>query len=132
MAKLEESYRKKYEAGATGGETNFVSPDDYQFGSYIRRLEIAMYGIWAPPPEAAKMGIEGITLLGVTFNRKGEVIRYELLESSGSSILDNEALRAIKLLGPVGPLPKGYPKDTVTFPWLFIYEGSRFTIRTLR
>ena len=73
MARLEESYRKKYGEEVAEGETRFLNTDDIQFGSFLRRFETAVYGVWRYPQEAAMKGIEGITPVRITFNRRGEI-----------------------------------------------------------
>ena len=70
MSKLEESYRKKYGPEVADGETRFLNADDIQFGSFLRRFENSVYGVWRYPAEAAMMGIEGITPVKITFNRQ--------------------------------------------------------------
>jgi periplasmic protein TonB len=108
LARLEESYRKKYEAEVEEGDTKFLNTEDIQFGSFLRRFETAVYGVWHYPQAALLRGIEGVTPVKITFSRGGEIMRVSLLESSGSRILDDEVLRTLKALGPIGSFPKGY------------------------
>ena len=121
MARLEESYRKKYSQEVEEGETKSLNTDDIQFGSFLRRFETAVYGVWNYPQEAARLGIEGMTPVKITFNRKGEIEQVELLESSGSTILDNEVLRTLHHIGPIGSFPKGYTKDKFNLIAFFQY-----------
>jgi protein TonB len=125
MARLEESYRKKYDSEVEEGKTRFLNTDDIQFGSFLRRFETAVYGVWSYPQEAARLGIEGMTPVKITFNRKGEIEKVELLESSGSTILDDEVLRTLRLIGPVGSFPKSYNKDKFNLIAFFQYGIAR-------
>lgn len=133
LAKLEDSYRKKYSAEVTEGETKFLDTDDIQFGSFLRRFENAIYGIWRYPQEAARLGIEGVTPVKITFNSSGGIEKFEILQSSGSRILDSEVERTLRLVGPVGPFPKGYGKDKfhliAFFQYGVIRGSSRGTLR---
>jgi protein TonB len=129
MARLEEGYRKKYGPEVAEGETRFLNTDDIQFGSFLRRFESAVYGVWRYPREAAMLGIEGVTPVKITFNRKGEVVKVEILDSSGSRILDDEVLRTLRILGPIGGFPKGYDKDTFNLIAFFQYGIIRGTSR---
>lgn len=129
MAKLEESYRKKFGPEVEEGETRFLNTDDIQFGSFLRRFETAVYGVWSYPQEAARLGIEGITPVKITFNRKGEIEKVSIVESSGSTMLDNEVLRTLSLIGPIGPFPKGYNKDKFNLIAFFQYGINRGTSR---
>jgi protein TonB len=133
MAKLEESYRKKYGPELEEGETKFLNTDDILFGSFLRRFETAVYGAWRYPQEAARQGIEGVTPVRITFNRKGEIEHIELLESSGSKILDDEVVRTLRQIGRIGSFPRGYTKDTFNLIAFFQYGITRGGIRgTLR
>ncbi|MCD0463310.1 energy transducer TonB [Roseiconus lacunae] len=53
----------------------------------------------APPPyptEAIRGGLEGVVLLRLTISREGKVTNVQVLQSSGYSILDNAATKAVK------------------------------------
>jgi protein TonB len=129
LALLEEGYRKQYGPEVTKGEAKFLNTDDITLGSFLRRFESAVYGVWRYPPEAARMGIEGVTPVRITFNRKGEIEKVELLESSGSSILDDEVRRTLKAVGIIGPLPKTYDKETFNLIAFFHYSIVSGVIR---
>lgn len=125
MAKLEESYRKKYGSEVEEGETKFLNTDDILFGSFLRRFETAVYGVWRYPPEAARMGIQGVTPVKITFNKKGEIVDVVILESSGSKILDDEVLRTLHQIGRIGSFPRNYNKDTFNLIAFFQYGITR-------
>ena len=129
MAKLEEGYRRKFENDIADGDTRFLNSDDILFGSFLRRFENSVYGVWRYPQEAAMKGIEGITPVRITFNRRGEIIGTQLLESSGAKVLDDEVFRTLKLIGPVGGFPKGYDKEEFHLIAFFQYGGARRSLR---
>lgn len=129
LAKLEESYRQKFENDIAEGDTRFLNSDDIVFGSFLRRFEGAVYGVWRYPQEAAMRGIEGITPVRITFNRRGEITKVQQLESSGARILDEEVLRTLRAIGPVGGFPKGYDKDEFHLIAFFQYGGARRSLR---
>lgn len=132
LARIEEGYRRKYAPDVADGEASFLNTDDIVFGSFLRRFETAVYGVWRYPQEAVRMGIEGVTPVKIVFNRKGEVVSKELLQSSGSKILDSEVLRTLDMVGPVGSFPKGYAKDTFTLIAFFHYGITQGASRSLR
>ena len=125
MSKLEESYRKKYGSEVADGQTRFLNSDDIQFGSFLRRFENSVYGVWRYPAEAARLGVEGVVPVRITFNRKGEIERVEVLESSRSRILDDEVLRTLHALGPIGGFPRNYTKEQFHLIAFFQYNISR-------
>jgi periplasmic protein TonB len=129
LAKLEEGYRRKFENDVAEGDTRFLNSDDIQFGSFLRHFETAVYGVWRYPQEAALKGIEGITPVRITFNRRGEIVKVELLESSGARILDDEVMRTLRAIGPVGAFPRGYDKDEFHLIAFFQYGGARKSLR---
>ncbi len=65
----------------------------------------------------------------ITFNRKEEVENIQLLDSSGSKILDNEVFRTLHLVGPIGSFPKGYDKDKFNLIAFFQYRIIRGSIQ---
>ncbi|MDD2540226.1 MAG: TonB family protein [Desulfuromonadaceae bacterium] len=129
LAKLEENYRRKFENDVAEGDTRFLNSDDIMFGSFLRRFEGAVYGVWRYPEEAAMNGIEGVTPVRITFNRHGEITKIQQLESSGARILDEEVLRTLRAIGPVGGFPKGYNKEEFHLIAFFQYGGSNRSIR---
>jgi protein TonB len=129
MARLEESYRRKFEKDVAEGDTKFLNTDDIQFGSFLRRFENSVYGVWRYPEEASRSGIQGITPVRITFNRQGEVVHVQLLESSGAKVLDDEVFRTLKMIGPVGGFPRGYDKDEFHLIAFFQYGISRRSLR---
>ena len=129
MAKLEEIYRRQFENDIAEGDTRFLNTDDIQFGSFLRRFENSVYGVWRYPAEAARNGIEGITPVKITFNRKGEIVRIQQLEGSGSRILDDEVIRTLNSIDPVGSFPRGYDKDEFNLIAFFQYGGARRALR---
>jgi protein TonB len=131
MASIEETYRKKFSEEVEEGQTKFLNTDDIQFGSFLRHFETAVYGVWTYPEEAARLGIEGMTPVKITFNRKGDIEKVELLDSSGSTILDNEVLRTLHRIGRVGSFPKGYTKDKFYLVAFFQYGIMRGISRSL-
>jgi len=132
LARIEEGYRKKYGPEVAEGGASFLNTDDILFGSFLRRFENAVYGVWRYPAEAAKMGIEGVTPVKITFNRRGEIVGRELLQSSGSRILDEEVMRTLASVGVIGSFPRGYNKETFVLIAFFHYGiigGAQRSIR---
>lgn len=129
MAKLEENYRRRFSDDIEEGTTKFLNTDDIQFGSFLRRFETAVYGVWRYPQEAAQKGVEGVTPIKITFNKNGEIVKVKLLESSGSRILDDEVFRTLRLIGPMGNLPKAYGKDEFNLIAFFQYGNARGRLR---
>jgi protein TonB len=58
-------------------------------------------------------------LVGFTILKDGSVKDIELVQSSGSSLLDKAALRAIHTAAPFGSLPKHYETNAFAIRILF-------------
>ena len=126
MAKIEEQYRRRFaDEIAEGGTQIGINTDDIKLGAFLSRLSRQVYLVWKYPREAAEKGIEGVTPVKITFNRNGEIIRVKILESSGSKILDDEVLRTLRMIGPLGSLPKDYSKDEFNLIAFFQYGNAR-------
>lgn len=67
-------------------------------GNFVSYSDLIGFGNSAPnyPAQALKWGWEGEVLLRIVFSSKGIVDRVTLLQSSGYSLLDEEALRTVK------------------------------------
>ncbi len=58
------------------------------------------------PQKALDLSLSGTLILNTTLDRAGRVVEIEISTSSGSKILDNAALKIVKLASPYQPLPK--------------------------
>jgi len=58
------------------------------------------------PKKALTLSLSGTLLLNATLDRAGRLVEIEISTSSGSKILDNAALKIVKLASPYQPLPK--------------------------
>lgn len=58
------------------------------------------------PKEALKLSLSGTLILNATLDRAGQVVEIGIDSSSGSRILDNAAVRIVKLASPYEPLPR--------------------------
>jgi protein TonB len=91
-----------------------------------------VYGVWRYPAEAVRQGVEGMTPVRITFNRRGEIIDHEILQSSGSKLLDDEVVRTLNQLGPIGSFPRNYDKETFKLIAFFHYGLIQGGSRSLR
>ncbi|MCF6180076.1 MAG: energy transducer TonB [Geopsychrobacter sp.] len=68
--------------------------------------------------------MQGILLLKITVDTKGELLDVELMKSSGSDLLDYEAIQAVYRAAPFGPLGKHYPHPELKIMAHFRYMLS--------
>ena len=92
--------------------------------SFMRRFRNNIYGVWNYPEPARRLNQQGSCLLRITVDRKGDVTDVILMESSGSRVLDDEAIRAVRQGATYGPLPRAYPNEYLHIMALFNYQMS--------
>ena len=76
-------------------------PGAYYMDDWRRKIE--RVGNQNYPAEARRQGIYGSLVLRVAINRDGSLASVELVESSGHSVLDDAALRIVRLAAPYAP-----------------------------
>ena len=93
--------------------------------SFFRRFSDRIEAVWNYPVEASSQGVEGTLLIKIIINKKGELVDAFPLESSGSEILDYEAITAIYRAAPFGELPSYYKHDQLKIYAHFQYSLNR-------
>ena len=84
------------------------------------------------PQKALDLSLSGTLILNTTLDRAGRVVEIQISVSSGSKILDDAALKIVKLAAPYEPLPKKmrekYDRLNITRTIVFHKEkGSKAT-----
>ena len=79
------------------------------------------------PEEARRKQIYGAIRLAVALDRQGNVASIEILSSSGQRVLDQAAIRIVRLAAPFAPIPSSIREDQVEVirTWNFI-PGDQF------
>lgn len=95
-------------------------PGAYYMDAWRRKIE--RVGNQNYPSEASRQGIHGSLILRVTIKRDGTLDNVELVESSGHAVLDNAALRIVRLAAPYAP----FTGDLMEFGVLEITRTWRF------
>ena len=115
--------RIKEREGVEKGDTVWLNLEKGLLISFFRRFRNQIEGVWNYPVEAARNEVQGTLLLKITVDREGALLDVELLSTSGSDILDYEAIEAVYRSAPYGPLPKQYPH-----PDLKIFAHFRYVL----
>ena len=91
---------------------------DIRRQAYIERLRARIINAWRlPMMEKTAQTLEAVALL--TIDREGQVIRYQLVTSSGSPPFDASLRRAVQASSPLPPLPEAIPGATQEFEVYF-------------
>ena len=120
IAKDLEAYNKRPRRQFIGARTQ-----DYRYARYIDdwRMKIERIGTLNYPQAARDMKIFGSLQLTVSIRQDGSVEDIEINRSSGQKILDDAAVRIVKLASPFMRLPPDIAKDWdilhITRTWTF-------------
>jgi protein TonB len=128
MARLEKDWRRKLREGVEKGDTVWLDTEQDLLISFFRRFRANIYNVWNYPERARQREEQGQCLLRIVISRQGTVDSIELLQSSGSNDLDQEAIRAVRRGAPYGPLPAAYPHPRLNIMAYFRYTLSRVMI----
>lgn len=84
------------------------------------------------PDEAIRLGKNGKLIVNAILSKEGKVIHSEVQTSSGSRILDNAALRIIKIASPYDALPAAVRQkfDRLQITRTFIFDTGVHDLRT--
>jgi protein TonB len=127
IARLEAQIRRDYQAYQERPKRKFVGAraQEYRFAQYVDnwRIKIERIGNLNYPEEAKARKIYGRLQLTVAIKADGEIEGVEINKSSGYKILDQAALRIVRLAAPFEPFPPGIRQDTdilhITRTWTF-------------
>jgi TonB family protein len=114
-----------------GGGTRLtaLNAPEIQYISYFASIKRKIELVWQYPYEAAAAGIQGDLQIDFAIGRNGGIESLTLVRGSGSKILDEEALGAIRKAAPFDPIPSQYEIPHLVIRAHFIYEMHRLRIR---
>lgn len=127
---------KQQQAAYTGRKRHTrisASTQEFKYAAYMDtwRTKVERIGRLNYPEAAKKHKIYGALLLDVAINTDGSVAGISLRSSSGSKILDDAAIRIVKLAAPFAPLPDNIRADTdvlhILRTWIFKSGDTLYT-----
>jgi protein TonB len=124
-----------YSAHEDGGpEQNSVSLNttDPKYITYVGKIRQSIESEWQYPEIALRYGLQGKLALEFTILGNGQLEGLRLLRSSGSSLLDDEALRAIKAAAPFPAIPLWIKPNPLRITATMEYRDSRLDYRFAR
>lgn len=131
MARLAAEIHMRSERYAKRPKRKFVSAStrEYAYAAYLRQWvdRVERIGNLSYPDEARRRRLSGQLVISVAIRRDGSVERADIIQSSGIRLLDDAALRIVRLAEPFPPLPKTDEEVDVlhvTRTWLFLPGGT--------
>lgn len=119
----------KVDQDAQDSEVVSLDTRDFRYISYFAHIKRKIELSWTYPEEAARAGVYGELMVRFTLLRNGTLEEVRLIRSSGSRILDEEALRAIKFANPYNPFPRRIKKNRLQINAVFSYLPSLSALR---
>ncbi len=127
IARLEAQIRRDHQAYQERPKRKFVGArsQEYRFAQYVDnwRLKVERIGNLNYPAEAKTRRLYGSLQLTVAIKADGEVEAVEINRSSGHKVLDQAAIRIVRLAAPFDRFPDNIRSDTdilhITRTWSF-------------
>lgn len=107
---------------------------EYKFASYEEawRAKVERIGRINFPDEARRKKLSGSLIMSVTINEDGNIKSIKIRQSSGHKILDDGAIRIVRLAAPFSRFSKDIRKEVdelvITRTWVF-EAGKRFSAK---
>ncbi len=129
--KLKEKGQIAEESGG-GVHLSSLSSPEIQYLSWYDSIRRKIELVWVYPLEAAQAGMQGEVTIDFVIERNGSVSSVSLVKSSGHKVLDDEAIRAIQVVGRsrFNPIPKSYNITNLAIRGRFTYvQGGERMLR---
>ena len=121
-----------HEDGGPEQSSVSLNTTDPQYITYVGKIRQSIETEWQYPEMALRYGLQGKLALEFTILGNGQLEGLRLIRSSGSSLLDNEALRAIKAAAPFPPIPSWIKPNPLRISATMEYRDSRLDYRFTR
>ncbi len=127
MARLAAEIERDSEAYAKRPRRKFISAStrEYAYAAYMRAwvARVERVGNLNYPDEARRRSLTGELVLTVAVRRDGSLERIDVIQPSGHPVLDEAAIRIVRLSAPFAPLPESRDDVDVlhvTRTWQFL------------
>jgi periplasmic protein TonB len=108
--------------GGVDGDPIPLDTPEPKYQDYFNKVRERIKSKWVYPRPAGERGIEGELLIEFHIAKDGRLEYIELRRSSGTAILDDAALTAVKLAQPFPPVPDDIAKRTLAINGQFRYQ----------
>lgn len=127
IARLEAQVNKDWDAYQKRPRRRFIGArtQEFRFARYLEdwRIKVERIGEMNYPQTARDQKMYGSLVVTVSIKSDGAVDQVEINRSSGVRVLDEAALRIVKLAAPYAAFPPDIAKDTdiisITRTWMF-------------
>jgi protein TonB len=109
-----------------------LNSKDPVYVTYFTKIKQLIESQWEYPELALRYGLQGTLSLEFTIGSNGRLERLRLVRSSGSQLLDEEALRAIKAAAPFPPIPPWIKPNPLSVSAAMEYHDNRVNYQFMR
>jgi protein TonB len=109
-----------------------LNTNDPLYVSYFTRIKQSIEQQWEYPELALRYGLQGRLSLVFTIGATGQLEQLRIIRSSGSELLDQEALRAIKAAAPFPAIPTWIKLNPLSISASMEYHDNRLNYRYTR
>lgn len=109
-----------------------LNTKDPVYVSYFTKIKQLIESHWEYPELALRYGLQGRLFLEFTVGADGQLERLRMVRSSGSQLLDEEALRAIKAAAPFPPIPPWIKPHPLSISAAMEYHDNRVNYQFAR
>jgi TonB family protein len=102
-----------------------LNTKDPIFVSYFNKIKQSIESEWEYPELALRYGLQGKLSLEFVIAKDGQLTQLRLVRSSGSQLLDEEAIRAIKAAAPFPPIPPWIKSNPLPISASMEYHDNR-------
>jgi protein TonB len=111
-----------------GGPVSLNTKDPI-YVSYFTKIKQTIEQQWEYPEVALRYGLQGRLSLEFTISGNGQLENLRMIRSSGSQVLDQEALRAIMAASPFPPIPAWIKPVPLSISASMEYHDNRLNYR---
>jgi protein TonB len=105
-----------------------LNTSDVRYAPYTQSVKQWIEARWEYPDLAKHYGLQGRVVVEFTILQNGQIELLALVRSSGSRLLDEEAVRAIKAAVPFKPFPRSIQESSLRIIAGFIYSDQRLRV----
>jgi protein TonB len=133
IASLDAEIQNQLDAKAKRPRRKFISANtrEHKYAAYMEawRAKVERVGNLNYPDEARRQRLNGNLILDVALNADGSINEINVRRPSGHPMLDDAAIRIVRLASPYAPFPDEFVKDVdilhITRTWQFM-NSSQF------
>lgn len=124
-------------ATSSGSSTRANAPvnlntRDPTYVNYFTKIKQSIEVNWEYPEPALRYGLQGKVFLEFSIGAQGHLEYLRVVRSSGSELLDQEAVRAIRAAAPFPPIPAWIKQMPLSVSAAMEYHDNRLNYRFTR